>query len=62
MQKKGTIMLRPEITFDDIVLIIFMAIVIVTYYMGYRAGKQDGFEEGSKSRRLAERKIRRMKR
>lgn len=55
-------MLRPEITFDDIVLIIFAVSILLTYYMGYRAGKQDGYEEGCRVRRRTARQIRRMQR
>ena len=55
-------MLRPEVTIDDIVLIVFMITICISMYCSYRAGKLDGYYEGCKAHRQAERQVRRMMR
>ena len=52
-------MLRPEVTINDIVFIIFMITLCIAMYLSYRAGKLDGYYEGCKARRQAERQLRR---
>lgn len=54
-------MLSPEITWSDISFIIIMIVMAIVAFMSYRAGKLDGYYEGCKARRLAERQIRRMR-
>ncbi len=54
-------MLRPEVTIDDVIFIVFMVTWCTTMYMSYRAGKIDGYEKACKARRQAERQIRRMR-
>lgn len=55
-------MLRPEVTIDDIVFIVFMIVLIAVMYVSYRAGKLDGYYEGCRARRQAERQVRRSSR
>ena len=52
-------MLRPEVTIDDIAVIVFMITLCIAMYLSYRAGKLDGYYEGCKARRQAERQVRR---
>lgn len=53
-------MLRPEVTVDDIIFIVFLLTICIAMYMSYRAGKLDGYYEGCKARRRTERQLRRM--
>ena len=54
-------MLRPEVTIDDVILIVFMVMNCISMYAGYRWGKQDGYFEGCRARRQVARQIRRMR-
>lgn len=55
-------MLRPEVTIDDIICIMFIFINCVSIYAGYRWGHSDGYSEGCRARRKANRQIRRLMR
>lgn len=54
-------MLNYEIPWSDISFIILMILMGIVSYMSYRAGKLDGYQEGCKVRRMAERQVRRMR-
>lgn len=54
-------MLHSEITIDDICFIILMITMCIAMYMSYRAGRIDGYYEGCRARRFAERQVRRLR-
>ena len=54
-------MLRPEVTMEDIAFICMALTMCIAMYFSYRAGKFDGYYEGCRARRQAERQIRRMR-
>ena len=54
-------MLRPEFNIEDICFLANLLLIYVTMYISYRAGKSDGFYEGCRARRRAQRQLRRMR-
>lgn len=60
MRMKGRTMLSPEVTVYDWLFIVSMILSMLCMYAGYRWGHSDGYTEGCKARRMAERQMRRM--
>ena len=54
-------MLHSEITIDDICFVVLMITMCIAMYMSYRTGRLDGYSEGCRARRLAERQVRRLR-
>ena len=53
-------MLSPDVTVYDWMFIVYMVLVMLSMYAGYRWGHADGYMEGCKARRMAKRQMRRM--
>lgn len=53
-------MLSPEVTVYDWMFIVFMVLAMLCMYTGYRWGRSDGYAEGCRARRMAQRQTRRM--
>ena len=50
-------MLSPEVTVYDWIFIVFMVLAMLCMYAGYRWGHADGYKQGCRDRRMAQRQM-----
>lgn len=54
-------MLRPEFNIEDVCFLANLMLMYIIMYVSYKAGKNDGYYEGCRARRQAQRQLRRMR-